>query len=431
MNYLQTLEYLYSQLPMFQRVGAAAYKADLGNTLALVELLGHPEKKFQSVHVAGTNGKGSVSHMLASVLQEAGYKTGLYTSPHLKDFRERIRINGQMIPKQHVTRFLNRYRIDFENIKPSFFEYTAVMAFDHFAREQVDIAIIETGMGGRLDSTNVITPILSVITNISLDHTAFLGKTLPEIAREKAGIIKPGIPVVIGETQQECAGIFMDRAGELNCRILFADQKYEAIKSATATTGPTGMEWNINRDGTVLLEGLICPLGGNYQQKNIVTSFGTIDRLKEQGMMISNDNIRCGLEKVVKNTAILGRWQQLGDRPRVICDVGHNEAGINHILVQLSEESYRYLHWVFGMVNDKDPDTILGMLPRLAHYYFCKPDIPRGMDAGELKKRAGKFKLEGKAYPSVREAYREAMKNATPEDLVFVGGSTFVVAEIV
>jgi dihydrofolate synthase/folylpolyglutamate synthase len=430
MDYSQALEFLYSQLPMFQRIGAAAYKADLGNTIELTRILGHPEKELRAVHIAGTNGKGSVSHMLASVLQEAGYKTGLYTSPHLKEFRERIRVNGKVVPKRYVTQFVAKYKSIFDRIQPSFFEYTAVMAFDYFAREKVDIAILETGMGGRLDSTNIITPILSVITNISLDHTAFLGNTLPEIAAEKAGIIKPAIPVIIGETQQQVSDIFTAKATELHAPISFADKKYSVVNISPVTSSSDKLSWNIQLEGKIPYITLKCPLKGNYQEKNLVTVLGAIEALRKQGYKIPDESIQLGMEKVVENTGFFGRWHLLGENPRIICDVGHNEAGIGYILKQLKQEKYRHLHWVIGIVNDKEAATILRLLPSSAKYYFCKADIPRGKDAEDLKKVAGEFGLEGDAYPTVKEAFRKARINAQEDDLIFIGGSTFVVAEV-
>ena len=411
MNYEKTLEYLFAQLPMFQRIGASAYKADLGNTIAMCAILGHPENRFRSVHIAGTNGKGSTSHMIASVLQSAGYKTGLYTSPHLKDFRERIRINGRMIPKSFVTGFVSKNKKLFEEINPSFFEYTAVMAFQYFAEEKVDIAVIETGMGGRLDSTNVITPLLSLITNISKDHTAFLGDTLPKIAMEKAGIIKPGIPVVIGETQSETEGVFIQKANETGSEIFFADQliKWDSISRLS--------------DGV--------PLKGLYQKKNIVTSYQAIQLLINIGFRISAEDIHRGYKNVIRLTGLMGRWQLLQRKPRIICDVGHNEAGIQYIIEQLKTEQFDRLHWVFGLVNDKDSHSILKLLPAAATYYFCKANIPRGLDASELQKKANKFGLQGDVYNSVGEAFQAAKNAAGNQDLVFVGGSTFIVAEVI
>jgi dihydrofolate synthase/folylpolyglutamate synthase len=426
MNYRQTLDYLFAQLPMFHRIGAAAYRTDLNNTKALCSLLNHPENSFKSVHIAGTNGKGSTSHLIASVLQSAGYKTGLYTSPHLKDFRERIRVNGKKIPKSYVSKFVAKNKNSFEPVQPSFFEYTAVMAFQYFAEEKVDIAIIETGMGGRLDSTNVITPVLSVITNISKDHTAFLGNTLPAIATEKAGIIKQGIPVVIGETQAEVEHVFIARAKSLNSSIIFADQLFNRDGVPLGRDGvPLG------RDGVPLGRDGVPPLKGIYQEKNIITSYQALRVMQENGFNISEEHIRHGFRNVIKQTGLQGRWQMLSRNPRTICDVAHNEAGISYIIAQLTMEKFGKLHWVFGLVNDKDAGNILRLLPPSAEYYFCKADIPRGLDAGELRRKANAFGLKGKSYPSVQEAYLAARQAASFNDLVFIGGSTFVVAEVI
>lgn len=406
MNYQQTLEYLFARLPMFHRIGAAAYRADMGNTVALCELLLHPEKNFQSVHIAGTNGKGSTSHMIASVLQSAGYKTGLYTSPHLKDFRERIRINGKKIPKSYVCNFVKLHQADFEPIQASFFEYTAVMAFQYFSDERVDIAVIETGMGGRLDSTNIITPLVSVITNISKDHTAFLGETLPAIAAEKAGIIKKGVPVVIGETQEEVKEVFIRKAKEMDALIYFADQvPRDSIRQMA--------------DGVPF-----------YQEKNIISSYQAIRLLMQTGFNISEDSIIHGYRHMIRQTGLQGRWQLISRRPKTICDVGHNEGGIRYILKQLNTEKFDHLHWVFGMVNDKDADTILALLPKNATFYFCKANIPRGLDVDELRNKALNYGLKGGKYSSVLEAYHAAKEAAGADDLVFVGGSTFIVAEV-
>ncbi|MCK9400624.1 MAG: bifunctional folylpolyglutamate synthase/dihydrofolate synthase [Bacteroidales bacterium] len=429
MNYRQTLDYLFAQLPMFHRIGAAAYRADLSNTINLCTLLGHPENTFKSVHIAGTNGKGSTSHLIASVLQSAGYKTGLYTSPHLKDFRERIRINGKKIPKSFVSKFVNRYRNQFEPVEASFFEYTAVMAFQYFAKEKVDVAIIETGMGGRLDSTNVITPLISVITNISKDHTAFLGETLPAIAAEKAGIIKPGVPIIIGETQPEVREVFLAKAKALKSPILFADQNFKMIRTGlrkgsfymAASTGDS-----IPGDGVLLY----CPLSGIYQEKNIISSFQVIKLLTESGFNIPEGAITSGYKNVIRQTGLQGRWQSLPGKPKTICDVGHNEAGIRYILEQLGQEKFDRLHWVFGLVNDKDADSILKLLPRHAVYYFCKANIPRGLEALELQQKALAYGLKGEVYQSVREAFMAARNSANSNDLVLIGGSTFVVAEV-
>lgn len=423
MNYRQTLDYLYAQLPMFHRIGAAAYRADLCNTIGMCRLLDNPENAFRSVHVAGTNGKGSTSHLIASVLQSAGYKTGLYTSPHLKDFRERIRINGKKIPKSYVTRFVSQYHNVFGQLQPSFFEYTAVMAFAFFRDENVDVAVIETGMGGRLDSTNVIAPVLSVITNISMDHMAYLGNTLPAIASEKAGIIKPGIPVVIGETQPETAPVFLSKSTELKSPVYFADQNFRIADRDSISIIPASQ-----RDGVSIK---YFPLKGLYQSKNIITSLQAIEVLKNVGFDISNENIQHGFRHVIRQTGLQGRWQQISRNPKVICDVGHNEAGIRFILLQLKQEKFRKLHWVFGMVSDKDTDGILKLLPGDATYYFCKANIPRGLDANELKNKAVAYGLKGVAYASVTDAYKAALLASGSDDLVFIGGSTFIVAEVI
>jgi dihydrofolate synthase / folylpolyglutamate synthase len=432
MNYRQTLDYLYARLPMFHRIGAAAYKADLGNTIALCSLLGNPERDFRSVHIAGTNGKGSTSHLVASVLQSAGYKTGLYTSPHLKDFRERIRINGKKIPKTYISRFVDANKKAFEPIRPSFFEYTAVMAFRYFADEKVDVAVIETGMGGRLDSTNVITPLVSVITNISKDHKAFLGETLPAIAGEKAGIIKSRIPVIIGETQPEVSDVFRAKAEASGSIILFADQNFilaqeKGSRSSFYLSKRDSISGeSIPGDGV----SLYCPLKGSYQHKNMVTSYQVIQILRNSGFNIPDNAIRSGYRQVIRQTGLQGRWQVISRNPNIICDVGHNEAGIQYILEQLKLEKFDRLHWVFGLVNDKDAVSILKLLPAEAVYYFCKADIPRGMDAAELGQIAASFGLQGRNYSSVNVAYQAALESARAHDLVFVGGSTFVVAEV-
>lgn len=425
MNYRQTLDYLFAQLPMYHRIGAAAYRADLGNTTALCNLLDNPQKKFKSIHIAGTNGKGSTSHLIASFLQSAGYKTGLYTSPHLKDFRERIRINGKKIPKAFITSFVLDNRSAFEPVKASFFEYTAVMAFDYFAKERVDIAVIETGMGGRLDSTNIITPLISVITNISKDHTAILGNTLPAIALEKAGIIKPGVPVIIGETQPEVAHVFTAKANEEGSSIHFADQNYKLERES-----PSSGQFKITGLKTPASPVFTCPLKGLYQEKNFITAYQAALLLRESGFDLSERAIKQGFKGVIRKTGLQGRWQIIDSRPRTICDVGHNEAGFRYILEQLNTEQFRELHWIFGLVNDKDADSVMALLPVSATYYFCKANIPRGLDVDELKKKAVKFGLKGDKYPTVKEAFLAARKAAHPDDLVFIGGSTFVVAEV-
>jgi len=405
MTYQDTLNWMFSQLPMYQRQGKTAFKKDLSNTLKLAEHLNNPENKFKSVHVAGTNGKGSTSHILASVLQEAGYKVGLYTSPHLKDFRERIKINGQEVSKHFVIGFIKRNKDFFEANKLSFFEMTVGMAFDYFAKQNVDIAVVEVGLGGRLDSTNIVIPEVSIITNIGLDHTQFLGDTLEAIAFEKGGIIKPNIPVVIGETQKETAPVFKSLAKSCDSEILFADQLVSEVYKSD--------------------------LIGSYQSKNIKTVIQTVKQLQGKGFKISKKNIKQGLLKVVKNTGLLGRWQILKERPKVVCDTGHNREGLIYVMQQLSNETFESLHIVFGVVNDKDLRYILDLLPKKATYYFCKPNIPRGLDAEELQQTFSSYKLKGRAYKSVNEAYNSALNNARKDDFIYVGGSTFVVAEII
>jgi dihydrofolate synthase/folylpolyglutamate synthase len=429
MTYQQTLEYLYEQLPMFHRIGAAAYKADLNNTLAICELLNHPEFALakKSIHIAGTNGKGSVSHMLAAILQTAGYKTGLYTSPHLKDFRERIRINGKMIDENMVTDFVEKYRTDFEKIKPSFFEWTVGLTFHYFEKEKVDVAVIETGLGGRLDSTNVITPLLSVITNIGLDHTQLLGDTLEKIAKEKAGIIKPGIPVVVGENQETTEKIFRDKAEETKSPLIFAS---EDLRTEVLRSDPDFLSLNISRDNHIILKNLKLDLTGNYQQKNVLTVLESVLQLRNSGFTISDEHIFSALKKVKALTGLSGRWQILSHKPLTICDVGHNKDGIGFVVEQIRQTLYEHLHVVLGVVSDKDISGILELLPEEAMYYFCKANIPRAMDAGELKTKALQFSLAGEAYSSVNEALLAAQSNANENDLVFVGGSTFVVAEV-
>ncbi len=423
---------------MFHRIGAAAYKADLKNIIALSETLNNPEKKFKSIHVAGTNGKGSVSHMIASVLQESGYKTGLFTSPHLKDFRERIRINGQMIDEETITDFIENHKSSFDVIEPSFFEWTTALAFKYFEKEKVDIAVIETGLGGRLDSTNIITPELSVITNISFDHMQLLGDTLEKIATEKAGIIKKRIDVVIGERQKESENIFIDKAKEKNSSIVFASDHYQSEIISLVNEVQT---FRIRKNDSILYDNLSIDLSGAYQLRNICTVLQTLELLKKKFSKIDDDKIRRGLQKIKANTGLLGRWQVINKNPITIADVGHNEAGIKYVMDQLNSmleknqddktQNKIKLHIVFGIVNDKDPSHILAILPKHASYYFCKANIPRALDADELKKTAVAFNILGESYSSVTTALEAAQKNANKEDIIFIGGSTFVVAEII
>lgn len=433
MVYSETINYLFSRLPMYHRIGPPAYRADLKNILELTEILHHPEKKFNSVHIAGTNGKGSVSAMLASIMQEAGYKTGLFTSPHLKDFRERIRINGIMIPEKEVIDFVERYDKSFDGIEPSFFEWTTALAFNFFAEQQVDVAIIETGLGGRLDSTNIITPELSVITNISYDHMQLLGDTLEKIALEKAGIIKKNIPVVIGENQKETAGVFKDNSERMQSPISFASENY---KAELLSSGIQSQVLRIFKKEKLYYDALELTLTGNYQQKNIITTMQSVEILNKRFPNITEEAIRKGLRNVKKNTGLSGRWEIIGEDPLVIADVAHNEDGIRSVMNQLkdivkSKDQNTKLHIVFGVVNDKDPVKVLSLLPVEAIFYFCKADIPRAMDAVELKKIAAENNLIGESYPSVAFALNAAMTNAEKDDIVFVGGSTFVVAEII
>ncbi len=404
-DYSQTVEWMFQQLPMYQRIGADAFKKDLTNILGFSEKLGNPQLNFKTIHVAGTNGKGSTSHMLASILQEAGYKVGLYTSPHLKDFRERIRIDGKEIPEDTVIRFIDENRSFLEAHKLSFFEMTVGMAFDHFSREKVDIAVIEVGLGGRLDSTNIITPILSVITNIGKDHVQMLGDTLEKIAFEKAGIIKPGVPVVIGENQVETKVVFNETAKRLKSEIIFAE--------------------DLNP------ENYFSDLTGEYQLKNIQTVVASIRRLTNNGFNISEENIYNGLLKVKENTGLRGRWDILQPNPKVICDTAHNAEGLVYVMKQLLKEDFRKLHIVLGVVNDKDLEKILPLFPKEAEYYFCCPNVPRGMDAAYLRNQALKFELTGSVYSSVSNAYLKALSEAEKTDVIYVGGSTFTVAEII
>ena len=423
-TYADTLHYLYAQLPMFTRVGASAYKKDLHNTLALCNALHNPERKFKSVHIGGTNGKGSSSHMLAAILQTAGYKTGLYTSPHLRDFRERIRINGQMIPEQEVINFVNSHQALFEEINPSFFEATVGLAFDYFAKQQVDIAIIEVGLGGRLDSTNVINPLLSLITNIGLDHQDILGTTLREIASEKAGIIKTTTPIIIGEKQAEIADVFENKAIEANAKILFASDCW------TITPKETAPLLVVNAHSSKQNLELVLDLRGSYQVKNLAGVLTTVDELRQQGFKISEEHLKTALKQVTSLTGLQGRWQTLQQEPLVICDTGHNEDGIKEVLKNIANTPHQNLHMVWGMVKDKDVAKILELLPKEATYYFCQPNIPRGKPSEELAQEAQKYQLKGQAYASVAEAYQQALSHAQPNDLVFIGGSTFVVAEV-
>lgn len=398
MDYKDTLDYLFSQLPMYQRAGEAAYKKDIGNIIEACTILDNPHKKFKSIHIAGTNGKGSTAHIISSILQEEGYTVGLYTSPHLKDFRERIRINGIMISENDVINFVSKNKKQFEKIKMSFFEYTVALAFNHFANN-VDIAIIETGLGGRLDSTNIINPEVSIITNIGYDHINLLGNTLEKIAFEKAGIIKQSVPIVIGRTQKETKNIFLETAAKKGAPISFSKKYNYTTKS----------------------------LKGNYQTENINTA---ISALKILDWKVSEENIIKGLDNIFTNTGIRGRWEQLKNEPLTICDTGHNKDGISNIIRQIEKINYRKLHFVFGSVNDKDLDEILRILPKDASYYFCHAQINRALNSDILKRQALNHKLRGNSFTTVSNAYKAALKSAEKEDLIFIGGSTFVVAEV-
>ncbi|HOW32249.1 MAG TPA: folylpolyglutamate synthase/dihydrofolate synthase family protein [Bacteroidales bacterium] len=431
MNYSQALEYLFEQLPMFHRIGAAAYKNNLDNTLAICRLLGNPERKFRCIHVAGTNGKGSVSHMLASILQEAGYNTGLFTSPHLKDFRERIRVNGKMISKTEVIRFIQKHHKEFESIQPSFFEWTWGLASHYFEKQQVDIAVIETGMGGRLDSTNVLSPELSVITNIGYDHMQFLGDTLAKIAAEKAGIIKTLTPVVIGETNPETKPVFLQKAQEMNAPIHFADASFSTESQFVTKHRIPELRLVVRNNNDKTSHQYISPLAGNYQLKNICTVLQCIDILKDKGWKIDDAHTFNGIRHVIRNTHLQGRWQVIGRKPLTIADIAHNKDGITEVVKQIQQTQYQALHMVIGVVNDKDVAAMLSLLPVQAKYYFCKADIPRGLDADILKETAGEKDLLGNTYPSVNEAFKAARQEAQSDDLVVVTGSAFVVAEVV
>ncbi len=420
-TYQDTLDYLYAKLPMYNRIGAAAIKNNLDNTLAICSFLGNPEKKYPCIHIAGTNGKGSSSHMLASIFQAAGYKTGLYTSPHLYDFRERIKVNGQMCPEEFVTSFTNKVKPIIESVEPSFFEITVGMAFDYFEQEHCDIAIIETGLGGRLDSTNVIHPILSLITNIGWDHMALLGNTLPAIASEKAGIIKKDTPIVISEVIEETRSVFMQTAANLNAPIYFAES-FLQFKSFTNHWSTAHFEYD-----TIAVD---CDLPGKYQYKNIRGVLQCIHLLKAMGWKLEDDSIQKGLTQIKASTGLMGRWECLQESPRLFLDVAHNEHGMHALLEQLATLEYHQLHIITGMVKDKDVDTVLGLLPKDAVYYFSNAHIPRAMPAEEVAEKAKAIGIIGFVFENVNEAIAAANKNAHPNDLIIVMGSIFLVAEV-
>ena len=431
MSYKEAIDYMNAQLPMFHRVGAAAYKANLDNTLAMCSLLGDPQKNFRCIHITGTNGKGSVAHMLSSILQQNGIRAGLYTSPHLKDFRERIRVNGKKISKAYVPAFISKHMEEFEKISPSFFELAVAMAFQYFKEQHVQVAIVEVGMGGRLDSTNIITPLLSVITNISLDHMQFLGENILKIAQEKAGIIKPGVPVLIGERQDKVDAVFKKQAKAMQSEISFAQDHFSVVKIRNWGRKAIHLNVDVFKDEAVFIKKIPCPLGGDYQMKNLVTLMGIIEELNKQGFGITAEQIKKGIRYSAVRTGFKGRWHVLNLNPLTICDTGHNEAGILEVTSQIATLSFSRLHFVFGTVNDKDPALLLKHLPAKAIYYFCKADIPRGMDADSLKQLAAEYKLKGKSFKSVVKAYEAAKLAAKPDDLIFIGGSTFVVGEII
>jgi len=428
LNYDRTLSYLYSRFPVFEQVGAAAYKSNLDNILILDKHLGRPHRTFKSIHIAGTNGKGSVAHMLAAVLQEAGFRTGLFTSPHLKDFRERIRINGACISKKAVIGFTGRIRNIIEEIHPSFFEITTAMAFDYFAAARVDIAVIETGMGGRLDSTNILTPLVSVITNIGLDHTRFLGNTVRQIAGEKAGIIKEGVPVVVGQSQAEPEEVFIRTAREMEAPLVFADKVFSADHVRTGLNEELLLD--ISRHGEPELADLSCELPGMYQKRNVVTVLAVLEVLKKQGINIIPGTIRSGIGQVKKLTGLQGRWEVIGHHPLVVCDTAHNEDGLSVVISQARKTRHRQLHIIFGMVSDKDTEGVLKQLPREALYYFTQAGIPRALDRYVLAGLAAKKALEGQVFETPVLALQAARSTAAPDDMILVTGSTFVVAEI-
>ncbi|MCD7962688.1 MAG: bifunctional folylpolyglutamate synthase/dihydrofolate synthase [Rikenellaceae bacterium] len=428
MNYRETIDFLYNSLPVFQNIGGAAYNGKLDKSDSLDEYLGFPHKKFMTIHVAGTNGKGSVSHMLTSILMKAGYKTGLYTSPHLYDFRERIRVNGEMISENEVVEFVKQHWGKIEEIKPSFFEMTVFMAFDHFARHNVDIAVIEVGMGGRLDSTNVITPVLSVITNIGTDHTQFLGDTKTLIAGEKAGIIKNDVPVVIGETDTETAPVFIKKAGACGSEIVFADDRYTFSGGAAYENGQK-ICVRRNSDGRETEYEL--DLAGRYQRKNILTVLTAIDILREcPDILVPEEAVKEGLRTASGSTGLYGRWQIRQRHPTVICDTAHNKEGLSETMAQLGGGKYKKLYFILGVVNDKELDGILPLFPKDAYYFFTQADIHRALDAEELYSRASAYGLRGEVVLKVSDAVAAALKKAAPDDFIYVGGSTFVVAEV-
>jgi dihydrofolate synthase/folylpolyglutamate synthase len=427
MTYDEVLEFLYSQLPAYHRIGKIAYKNDLSNSIALDNYFGNPHLNYGTIHVAGTNGKGSVSHMIASILQVAGYRTGLYTSPHLKDFRERIRINGEMIPEDGVSTFVNTYKSIIESLKPSFFEMSVAMAFEYFMKSNVDIAVIEVGLGGRLDSTNIINPLLSVITNIGHDHMDLLGKSLEKIAFEKAGIIKKSVPVVIGESQDETSGVFITQAAELKSEIIFADEHFSCFMEEYKNSIVEREYVITDNDNDISYKGLTV-LAGDYQSKNLITVYQVFKSLK--GILHFTDkNIKDGILKVISNTGLKGRWQVLSNNPLIVCDTGHNKEGLEYVLNQINRVPKSGLHMVIGFVNDKDLTSLLPLFPKDAHYYFTKASVPRALDENILMMQAAEYGLIGNSYPDVKTAMTAASETASGTDMIFIGGSTFIVAD--
>jgi len=428
MKYQEAIDFLFSSLPMYQREGKAAYKSTLDNTLKLDQAFGHPHLNYPTIHVAGTNGKGSVSHMIASVLQAAGFKTGLYTSPHLIDFRERIRIDGQCIPESEVSDFVSGNQELIRQVQPSFFEMTVALAFDYFAKKKVDVAVIETGMGGRLDSTNIITPVLTIIPNISLDHTEFLGSHPTSIAREKGGIIKHKVPLIIGRAEAPSADVLRSIAREKHAPVICANQIYEARYRTLNMDG--SMQLRIGQSSRTSTRTITCDLSGEYQQENIITALSALEQLQKLKWEISESHYQKGFASVVRSTGMQGRWQTMGHNPRSICDTAHNPDGIAAVISQISQIPWKRLHMVWGMVNDKDLDMVLPLLPEEASYYFTRSSVPRSLDAEVLSGKAREYGLTGDHFTSVEEAYRAAQKEAGPDDMIFTGGSTFVVADL-
>ena len=424
MKYNDTISFLYSQLPCYQKIGQKAYKANLDNTLALLDAIGNPHRKLRCIHIAGTNGKGSTSHIIASILQENGYKTGLYTSPHLLDFRERIKINGKLISKKYISTFVKKNNVIISKIKPSFFEITVAVAFEYFYIKKVDFAVIETGLGGRLDSTNVIFPILSIITNIGLDHTALLGETIEEIAKEKAGIIKPKVPIIIGETDNKTSEIFLQKANEEKSNIIFADKIYSISNSSILNWHS---KFSIKKKSIEIIKNLSSPLQGLYQIKNITTVIAAIEELQKNKVHISKKSIKTGLLNTTINTGLLGRWQIISDKPFIVCDTAHNFDGISATMKHLLSLPSKDIHIILGMVNDKDISKIITLLPKAAKYYITKPNIERGMEIKTLASFFNDYTFS--THKTVNQAYKQALKQLTPSSSLYIGGSTFIVAD--